>query len=558
MSLLVETTVKVSLILLIVVGVMPLLRRRSAALRHSILSASLLCAAVIPVAQLVVPSWHLPLPVPVLLNERVEGYGPAPHTVVSDRTARDTVRVQSRTAPTPDPFALTGALRSIWIAGTSLGVAVLLVGLWRLTRLAGAARPISSGIWMDRAEEICRGYGWRRPVTVLQSAHPTLLVTCGLVRPKIILPEAARSWTDDRVRIVLYHELAHVRRRDWIVQLAAEVVRSIYWFHPLVWIACNRLRQESERACDDAVLNRGVEGSEYATHLVDIARNLHQRRMWMPAPAIAPTSTLEKRVRAMLDARLSRRPVSRCASAATLIALLSITIPIAGLAAQTAFATLTGSIVDPMNAALPNVTLVLTNAQTKAKYEISSGRAGQYEFVGLPPGDYVLEARLPGFAVLRGNVTLAGQKVQQDLKLEIGTIVETVTVRNNGSSAGGAPQAQQVRAPRPVTCGGTPEAAGGIPIGGNIRPPMKYKHVAPVYPASLAAATVQGTVVLQGRIGTSGTVDELNVLSSPNPEFADAAAEAVRQWQFDTTLLNCVPVEVAIKVTVNFVPDAGR
>jgi TonB family protein len=109
-----------------------------------------------------------------------------------------------------------------------------------------------------------------------------------------------------------------------------------------------------------------------------------------------------------------------------------------------------------------------------------------------------------------------------------------------------------------VTCGGTPEAAGGIPIGGNIRPPMKYKHVAPVYPASLAAATVQGTVVLQGRIGTSGTVDELNVLSSPNPEFADAAAEAVRQWQFDTTLLNCVPVEVAIKVTVNFVPDAGR
>jgi TonB family protein len=554
MSLLVETTVKVSLILLIVVGVMPLLRRRSAALRHSILSASLLCAAVIPVAQLVVPSWHLPLPVPVLLNERVEGYGPAPHTVVSDRTARDTVRVQSRTAPTPDPFALTGALRSIWIAGTSLGVAVLLVGLWRLTRLAGAARPISSGIWMDRAEEICRGYGWRRPVTVLQSAHPTLLVTCGLVRPKIILPEAARSWTDDRVRIVLYHELAHVRRRDWIVQLAAEVVRSIYWFHPLVWIACNRLRQESERACDDAVLNRGVEGSEYATHLVDIARNLHQRRMWMPAPAIAPTSTLEKRVRAMLDARLSRRPVSRCASAATLIALLSITIPIAGLAAQTAFATLTGSIVDPMNAALPNVTLVLTNTQTKGKYEIRSGRTGQYEFVGLPPGEYVLEARLPGFAMLRGNLTLAGQKVQQDLKLEIGSIEETVTVRNNGSPAGAAPQAQHLRDPRPVSCGGTPEAAGGVPIGGNIRPPMKFNHVAPAYPANLARTAVQGVVVLQGRIGTSGTVDELNVLSSSNPEFADAAVDAVRQWQFEATLLNCVPVEVAIKVTVNFVP----
>ena len=256
----------------------------------------------------------------------------------------------------------------------------------------------------------------------------------------------------------------------------------------------------------------------------------------------------------MLNTHLNRRPVSRSASAATLAALLTVTVPIAGFAAaQTVFATLTGSIVDPTNAAVPGVTLVLTNAQTQAKYEISSGGAGQYEFVGLPPGEYMLEARLPGFAALQGKVTLAGQKVQRDLRLALGSLTETVTVKNNGVRST-APPVVEVREPRPVSCGGS-EAAGGLRVGGNIRPPMKIKHVSPVYPSNLADAGVGGAVALEVRIGTSGVVDDVNVVSSSHPELAEAAVAAVRQWQFDATLLNCVPVEVAMNVRVNFVRE---
>ena len=77
---------------------------------------------------------------------------------------------------------------------------------------------------------------------------------------------------------MLRHELAHIRRGDWAVLIAAELLRAVYWFNPLVWIACSRVRQESEYACDDAVLNAGVEGSEYATHLLDLARTLNANR----------------------------------------------------------------------------------------------------------------------------------------------------------------------------------------------------------------------------------------------------------------------------------------
>jgi hypothetical protein len=59
-------------------------------------------------------------------------------------------------------------------------------------------------------------------------------------------------------RIVLCHELAHVGRADWLRLLAAELLRAAYWFNPLTWMIGKRLRDESERACDDEVMNQGL------------------------------------------------------------------------------------------------------------------------------------------------------------------------------------------------------------------------------------------------------------------------------------------------------------
>jgi TonB family protein len=74
-----------------------------------------------------------------------------------------------------------------------------------------------------------------------------------------------------------------------------------------------------------------------------------------------------------------------------------------------------------------------------------------------------------------------------------------------------------------------------------------------VYPADLASTGVSGKVVLQALIGTSGRVEEVTVESASHSEFAAAATDAVRQWEFDATLLNCVPVETRMTVSANFV-----
>ena len=263
---------------------------------------------------------------------------------------------------------------------------------------------------------------------LLQSTHPALLVTWGIRSPKILLPAAANAWPDERIRVVLAHELAHVRRNDWLSQLSAELLRALYWFNPLVWLASRRLREESERACDDAVLETGVDAPAYATHLLEVAKGFSAyRRAWSPAPAIASPSHLERRVRAMLNARLNRRPLTRLARVAIVIAVVGITLPIAALA-QASFSTFSGSVLDPMNGLLPKTTLVLTNTRTQAKYEVRSDASGRFEFVGLPPSDYVLEAKLPGFATLRGTVSVTGQDVFQEIRLNVGELEETITV----------------------------------------------------------------------------------------------------------------------------------
>ena len=211
--------------------------------------------------------------------------------------------------------------------GVGLGLFVLIVGLTRLTWLAARARPVATGPWTRLADEIGRELSLGRPVQLLESDHPSLLVTWGLFVPKVILPRAAQSWTDERAAIVLRHELAHIRRGDWVIQLAGELLRTAYWFNPLVWIACARLRQESEQACDDEVLSSGVDGPDYATHLVELARLLKaEGAPRLPAPAIARSSSLERRIRAMLDARLTRTPATRIARFMTAGALLTFTV----------------------------------------------------------------------------------------------------------------------------------------------------------------------------------------------------------------------------------------
>jgi TonB family protein len=559
MTVLLGSTLKVSLVVLAGLGVAALLRRRSAAARHSVIAASLLCALALPILELVVPAWGVSF-----------ARSAAPRVGVSESFVVPGEADATAAQPAPPPATLTplvpiaaGTMVQLvtpaWMLGVGLGLFVLIVGLTRLTWLAARARPVATGPWTRLADEIGRELSLGRPVQLLESDHPSLRVTWGLFVPKVILPRAAQSWSDERAAIVLRHELAHIRRGDWVIQLAGEILRTAYWFNPLIWIACARLRQESEQACDDEVLSSGVDGPDYATHLVELARLLKaEGAPRLPAPAIARSSSLERRIRAMLDARLTRTPATRAGRFITAAALLTFTVALA--AAQTGPVTFSGSVFDSTGAPVPGAAVVLTNTQSKAKFEVVSSDSGQFSFVPLPADTYALTASLPGFKKAEDSVTLTGKAVKRDVKLSLGELQETISVR-----ASKGEEVEMVADKITKVSGGTPAAAinrssyqsalescAPSTTGGRVRPPRKLKDVKPIFPATLREAQTAGKVLLKATIATDGTVREAQVVKSAHPDLDNAAIEAVRQWVFDGTLLNCAPTEVTMNVSVDF------
>ena len=601
MTTLADATLKVSALVLAALAATSLLRSRSAALRHSILAAAIVGAALTPLLTPLVPSWHVNLSV----------LSPVSDATSADQRAAQSGRTFSLSTAGADSRAdlarsetLGRLLGLAWLAGVACSLFALAAGLGRLAWLAARSDRVLDAKWTVPAHEIAQAYGVFRPVVLLQSQHPTLLVTWGARWPKVILPRGAQEWTDDRIRVVLCHELAHIGRRDWLVQMTAELLRSAYWFNPLVWIACRRLRQESEHACDDAVLNAGIRGTDYATHLLDLARAAIASRpdRHSPALAIARPSSLERRIRVMLKSGRNRVPLSRAAAFAVAFVWLGAASAVAGfgmpertpvlsfavapakvvplsilnrsngpipaqndpavgvvagasLEQVVSFATLTGTISDQTGGLLPGVTVTLTNPARQSKYEVRTDRNGQFEFTGVQAGDYVIEVSLLGFATLRGPLNVGpGGDMRTDLRLAIGSIIETITVTGNrnsptvtasdtGPRAGGG----SGRGTAP-TC--NPPVAGGI--GGNIRQPIKLRDVRPIYPVSAQANGIQGVVILKAVIGVDGFVRDVEILRTPDPDLASAAVTAVQGWEFRATQLNCVPVNTDMTVTMNF------
>ena len=154
---------------------------------------------------------------------------------------------------------------------------------------------------------------------------------CGILEPTIVLPASAEQWSDSRRRAVIFHELAHVRRRDLVGHTLGRIACALYWFHPLVWTAARHLRAESERACDDLVLSCGARASDYADHLLDIVISVRHQGAPATAMPMARRRELEGRVLAILDPAVARIGPGRVQSATLLAGLGALALSVAAV-----------------------------------------------------------------------------------------------------------------------------------------------------------------------------------------------------------------------------------
>ena len=219
---------------------------------------------------------------------------------------------------------------AVWLSGAVIILLSVAVGRLRLRALRRAAQPPANAEWFALLRLLGDQLRVRRRVTLLQSADDVIPATWGWWQPVILLPAEADEWSPERRRVVLLHELAHVKRWDCLTQMIARLACAVYWFNPLVWVAAQRMCIERERACDDWVLNGGCKASDYAAHLVAIARTF-RRVPQVAAIAMARSSNLETRIASIVDASRARRAPSALLAGLFCVGVLAF---VAAVAAQ--------------------------------------------------------------------------------------------------------------------------------------------------------------------------------------------------------------------------------
>ncbi len=294
-----STIVKATVILAAGLLTIRCARRARAATRHFALASAFAVVLTLPVIEGAVPAVTLsvgkpvsaaaPRNLPIAMSPELTGAQAVPKPAQSIDARRS-----ERTRP-----STRALLIAAWAIGAALFLAPVLVTPLRLRTLRSAARTWHEGEALVRAI----GSGIHRPVAVLIHDDVVAPLTCGIVRPAIVLPSQALIWADQEIKQALIHELEHIRRADWPVHLATRLVCAIYWFNPLAWIAWRQLSLEAERACDDAVL-RIAEQTAYAQQLVTLARRARTSPVYVLS--MINRSELSERISALLDEAQAR------------------------------------------------------------------------------------------------------------------------------------------------------------------------------------------------------------------------------------------------------------
>jgi beta-lactamase regulating signal transducer with metallopeptidase domain len=317
-----------------------LCRRSAAATRHFLWLGVMASLLALPVATVLAPRWSSPAWAGVLLRKPAAQFaGNAVPALVTGRavaahdskSSAETPRSASSEPATPaaKTFPWRALIWQGWLAGVLLTLLVFLEQRGRLRRIERAARPVTDPELLRLLDSVLRELHLLRKVRLLEIEQPLMPMTWGCWRPAALLPADAAKWERERLRLVLRHELAHVRRGDCLTQALAAMVCALYWFNPLAWLAAAQMRVERERACDDLVVALGqTRPSEYAGHLLDIARQ------WSAAPRaalpVAKRSGLEQRLRALLDGANHHGQMTRRAALAVVCALAAGLVTLAG------------------------------------------------------------------------------------------------------------------------------------------------------------------------------------------------------------------------------------
>ena len=387
--------------------------------------------------------------------------------------------------------ALPGGLLA-WFAGVIFFAVRLNVGLLVARRMRSVATTAPPAELQQVFEAMRRRLGIARAVRLMHSALVQVPTVIGWLRPVVLIPASCLTGLSTmQIEAVLAHELAHIRRHDYLVSVLQSVIETLLFYHPAVWWVSKQVRRERECCCDELAVAVGGDRLAYARAL----SLLEERRSCMPEFVLgANGGVLTMRIKRLLGCR-EDSAVSQFA-AFMVLALIVIAAGSYGL--------------------------------TVARAEVSAlSRAAH----AASPMDLEPAAPL--------NTLIAAPAVREyQLK-------EPVMVAQ--AEAPAAPAALNSSVDTWMSVVDTPLPPARVSTG----PGMMSSIVHPVYPPDAKAAGIQGSVVLHATITKTGTVENVTVVGG-SQELRQSAIDAVSQWKYNPRLKDGEPVVWETTIGVNY------
>jgi bla regulator protein BlaR1 len=335
MHVLIAIALKSLLIAGVALGLLELMKRRSAAERSWVAHMGLLALVTLAFVPLVLPSWtSWTVEAPALLGQATTAPPEASTISAPVNGVNAPLPAPNATvAPTQQPrfqISATSATMALYAVPAAILLFITFLALGRLITLRARADVLVDGHWLSALARAQRRMGFKHGTALLTSDELSSPISWGLMRPVILLNSRAVEASEEAEAIIA-HELAHVARMDWIKLLLARVATALFWFNPLVWLLAREAHQLREETADDAVLAADIVDTDYAQLLVGVARH-ECPGLLLGAHGVAPSKgSLARRVARVLDGKSVRGPVARSFALGVLVGAVLIAAPLAAL-----------------------------------------------------------------------------------------------------------------------------------------------------------------------------------------------------------------------------------
>ncbi len=366
-----EFFIKSSVILTFTIVLVFLFRKKSASLRHFLLSVSLLSLLLFPFLSILSKGWETGL-----LPTWHTGEGSSQISQQWNQDRQKTIPLNSIGPSVTDQqmqalklkkngrfkFFLSKysfskgffglVLVAIWSAGLILLLSRICIGLFGAYKLTRQGKEISDSPWRQLLNHFLEAISIKRKISLFSHKNVNIPLTFGVIKPVVILPTESRNWTQDQRSSALFHELSHIKRCDFLVKILARCSVALYWFNPLSWFAFRMMKKEQEKACDELVLKAGVKPSTYAVNLLSIKKA--GQFQWSPPTAalgVVGKSQLNERLIAILKQQLKPKEINM-KTKILFSSLIIMTITFIGLARPSQSEAFTNEIISQENAVL--------------------------------------------------------------------------------------------------------------------------------------------------------------------------------------------------------------